>query len=239
MGADSLVSRLLAQRWRGHPIPLSEGLLPGPSPGSLSQGAVHRAELGRGRPLWPPAPELRGAGRGAGSLALMGLVWTDVPPPGARGLPWAPSSQPLSCWSQAPRSVPSLCFPGQAGQAGALQPWKPHRPPVPPCSALCPAAASVSVDLLVRWPGPSCAPGRPRLGPACPGTSAGPLQREPRGSGAPGSPHLLLALRAPRISGTEGSFLCLVSLLLSSRSPLGPGQGASSEPCSLIRTAPI
>lgn len=205
-----------------------------PQPGSRALGRV-----GEGASTLAPSPRApRGRPRGW-QLGPDGPGLDRRSAPRARGLPWAPSSQPLSCWSQAPRSVPSLCFPGQAGQAGALQPWKPHRPPVPPRSALCPAAASVSVDLLVRWPGPSCAPGRPRLSPACPGTSAGPLQREPGGSGAPGSPHLLLALRAPRISGTEGSFLCLVPLLLSSRSPLGPGQGASSEPCSLIRTAPI
>lgn len=206
------------------------------SPGSLSQGAG--AGGGASVPARSPSTPSR-APRGRPWGWQLGLDRRSAPQ--TRRLLWVPSSQPLSCWSQAPCSMPSLCFPGQAGRAGAVQPWE--RNDTDPLSRPAPRSAQpLPQSLRASWragPGPAALWADQDSAPPSQGPQLGRCRRGPGGSGALGSPHLLLALRAPRISGTEGSFLCHVPLLLSSRLPLGPRQGASSEACSLIRTAPI
>lgn len=202
---------------------------------------MRRAELGRERPPRPPAPArppgVRAAGRGAGSLNPTARSEPTFRPPGPRAALGA--RQPAFVLSsQAPRSGSSLFpRPSRAGRSPAA---------VAPTQTTCPAPLCALPSHCLRLCGPpgALAQAQPRSGQT--GTRPRPPARGPqlgRCRESQGSPRGPLAcsrrsgLRGSRVLGALSSAMC-PPLLLSSRSPLGPGRGASSEPCSLIRTAP-
>lgn len=213
------------------------------SPGTLSQGAIHWAALERERPPWPPAPAcppgVRGAGHGAGSLNPTARSEPTFRPPGPRAALGArqPAFVP---WSQAAlrAQLVSQAKPGrQELHSRGTDTDHLSRPALR-------SAQPLSQTLWTSWcagPGPAALRADQDSAPPARLPAWGPQLGHCRESqGSPRGP-----LNCSRHSGLRGSqvlgALCSATCppLLSSRSLLGPGQGAGSEPFSLIRTAPV
>ena len=194
------------------------------SPGSLSQGAGEGASaLARS----PSTPSRAPRGRPWGWQ--LGLDRRSTPQ--TRRLLWGPSSQPLSCWSQAPRSMPSLCFPGQAGRAGAVQPWE--RNDTDPLSRPAPRSAQpLPRSLRASWragPGPAAlradqdsAP--PAQGPQLGRCRWGPGALEPWG---PLTCSWHSGLRGSRVLRALSSATC--PSFSPAACPWGPGRGPAQR----------